>query len=288
MKRRALFPLLLAIPLLSCLSAHAQQPPSQPLTVWYDYTIYAGKEEEFLNLVKTVGAPVRDKLMADGVVLAWGIEVPTMRKPGNGTHLIWYAVADWAGVEKVETALRAQIAKLAGEGPKPADAGAKKGQKPPASFLERTREVIDQSKTRDYLTRDLVFAVAPSAPAGVLPYTRYGFVKVKPGKGGEYRKAWEKYNKPVLDKLLADGVILAYGLSVEEVKTTSEITHFSWIDMKDLAAMDKVRDAFLADRNRRSEEERDAIADLFTSLTDPDAARSEVMRSIVFRVPGQK
>ena len=64
--------------------AAAQQPPAAPpsVTSWYDYTVKAGKEEEFLNLVKTVGGPVRDKLMADGVVTAWGVEAPLLRSPG--------------------------------------------------------------------------------------------------------------------------------------------------------------------------------------------------------------
>ena len=283
--KRAVLPLLLV--LLGCVSAHAQQSQPQPLTFWYDYSVNPGKEEEFMNLVKTVGQPVRDKLMADGVVLAWGIEVPLLRRPGGGTHLIWYTVADWSGIEKVETAMRAQFAKLAADEAKAAQG--KKGQKAATTTADRVREVLNASKTRDWLTRDLVVAVSAAAlPAGTLPYTRYNFTKVKPGKGGEYRKAWEKYNKPVFDKLLADGVILAYGLTVEELKTDGDFTHFVWIATKDLAAMDKVRAAFLADRDHRSEEERNAIADLFASLTDPDAARAEVTRTIVFRLPGQK
>ena len=79
--------------------AAPQQP--QPLTFYYDYRVNPGMEEEFMNLVRTVGAPVRDKLMADGVVLAWGIETPILRYPGGTTHLIWFSVANYDGVEKV-------------------------------------------------------------------------------------------------------------------------------------------------------------------------------------------
>ena len=277
---------LLTLLLVSCISAAAQQSPPQPsaLTFWYEYTVRPGQEEEFMNLVRTVGQPVRDKMMADGVVLAWGIEVPLLRGPGAPTHIIWFTVADWAGVEKVLTAMQAQLAKLAAEEAKAA-AEIKKGPKPPMTTAERSREVFDASKTRDWLTRDLVFGVTSATiPAGALPYTRYGWVKVKPGKGADYRRAWEKYNKPVYDKLIADGVIWAYGLSVEELKTEGDFTHFTWVSGKDLAAYDKVIAAFVADRGRRSQEERDAISALFTSLTEPDAARSAVTRAIVFRV----
>ena len=46
-------------------------------------------------------------------------------------------------------------------------------------------------------------------PSGVLPYTRYNSVKVLPGKANAYRQVWEKYNKPVLKKAVAEGGQLA-------------------------------------------------------------------------------
>jgi hypothetical protein len=286
MKKR-LFLCLFAM-LLSCISVVAQQsqPPMQPLTFWYGYTINPGKEDEFLDLVKTVGQPVRDKLMADGVVLAWGVQASLLRVPGNPTHFIWYAVADYAGVEKVDTAMRAQIAKLSEDAAK--SGAAKKGQKSAASPTARLAEIADLSKVHDYLTRDLVIGLSPSSPAGVLPYTRFNFFKVKPGKGTDFRKAWEKYNKPVFDKLLADGVVLAYGLAVEDVRTEGEFTHFVWYDVKDLASLDKVRAAFMADRDRRSQEEQDSLTHLFVSLQDADASRSEIGRSLIFHVSAPK
>ena len=291
MKKR-LFLCLFAM-LLSCISVVAQQSQSaaqsqmQPLTFWYGYTVNPGKEDEFLDLVKTVGQPVRDKLMADGVILAWGVQSSLLRVPGGRTHYIWYAVADYAGLEKVDTAMRAQIAKLTEEAAK--SGAAKKGQKPAAAApMARLAEIADLSKTHDFLTRDLVIGLSSSAPTNVLPFSRYNFVKVKPGKAGDYRKAWEKYNKPIFDKLLADGVILAYGVAVEDVRTEGDFTHFVWYDVKDLASFDKVRTAFLADREHRSQEEQDAITHLFVSLTDVDASRSEVGRSLIFHMPTPK
>jgi hypothetical protein len=286
MKKRLFFCLLAM--LLSCIANFAQQaqPRMQPLTFWYEYTINPGKEDEFMDLVKTVGQPVRDKLMADGVILAWGLETPLLRVPGNATHVIWYAVNDYAGVEKVATAMAAQIAKLDEEAAK--SGASKKGQKTAASTMARLNEVADLTKVRDYLTRDLVFGFSSTPAAGTLPYVRHNFVKVMPGMGSDYRKAWEKYNKPVLEKLAADGVVLAYGLSVEEIRTDGDFTHYGWFAVKDLASIDKVRTAFRADREHRSQEEQDAITHLFTSLQDPDASRSEVQRSLIFHVPAPK
>jgi hypothetical protein len=275
----------LTILMLCCAAAGQQpQPTPGPLTFYYDYTVVPGKEEDLMNLVKTVGAPVRDKLMADGVVLAWGLETPVLRYPGGTTHLIWFTVANWDGVEKVLNGMEAQLARLAAEEAKANEVRRIKQK----TTAELTREVFDMSKTRDWLTRDLVAGFGPPPAAGVLPFTRYNFVKVKPGKGADYRRAWEKYNKPVYDKLVADGVVLAYGLSAEEVKTDGDFTHFIWIATANMAAADKIAPAFNADRARRSEEERTAISDLFLSLTEPDKSRSIVTRSRIFRIGGMK
>jgi hypothetical protein len=286
MKKRLILSLFAV--LLSCISSAAQQaqPQMQPLTFWYEYTVNPGKEDEFMELVKTVGQPVRDKLMADGIVMAWGVETPLLRVPGNATHVIWYAVSDYSGVDKVDSAMRAQIVKLNDEAAK--SGTTKKAQKPAASVTARLGEVADMSKVHDYLTRDLVIGFSPSPAAGSLPFVRYNFAKVKPGKGSDYRKAWEKYNKPIFEKLAADGVVLAYGLSVEDIRTDGDFTHYVWYAVKDLASFDKVRAAFMADRDRRSQEEQDSLTSLFVSLQDVDASRSEVFRSLIFHVPTPK
>jgi hypothetical protein len=267
--------------LLICAAAAAQQPTPTPgpLTFYYDYTVFPGKEEELNNLIKTVGAPVRDKLMAEGVVLGWGVETPILRYPGGTTHLIWFSVENYAGVEKVLNAMEAQLARLAAQ-----DAAAKRRP----TTAERSRATFDGSKTRDYLTRDLVANYGTTPPAGALPYTRYNFVKVKPGKGPDYRRAWEKYNKPVFDKLVADGVVMAFGLAAEDVKTDGDWTHFVWIGTATMAAADRIGPAFAADRARRSDKEQREITEAFLDATEPDKARSMITKSRIFKVAPMK
>jgi hypothetical protein len=271
----------LAILLLcSAVVAQTPAPTPGPLTFYYDYTVFPGKEQELMTLISTVGAPVRDKLMAENVVLAWGMETPILRYPGGTTHLIWFTVENWAGVEKVLNGMEARQASLAD-----AEAKAARGKpRPPMTTAERSRSVFDMSKTRDWLIRDLVANYGPPPAPGVLPFTRYNFVKVRPGKGADYRRTWEKYNKPVFDKLVTDGVVLAFGLAAEEVKTDGEWTHMVWIATPTMAAADKVGPAFTADRARRSEKDRNEITEAFQSLTEPDKARSIVTRSRIFKI----
>jgi hypothetical protein len=261
----------------TALQAQQPAPTPGPLTFFYDYTVFPGKEQELDTLINTVGAPVRDKLMAEGVIMAWGMETPILRYPGGTTHLIWFTVANWAGVEKVLNAMEARLAKLAAD-------EARLRPRPAMTTAERARAVFFGSKTRDWLTRDLVAGFGPNPPAGTLPYTRYNFIKVKPGKGQDYRRTWEKYNKPVFDKLVADRVVLAYGLAQEEVKTDGDFTHFVWIATASMADADKVAAAFAADRARRSEKDRNEITEEFLSATEPDKARSIVTRARIFKL----
>jgi hypothetical protein len=72
---------------------------------------------------------------------------------------------------------------------------------------------------------------------------------------------------------------------VEEARTDGDFTHYAWIATRDLASQDKVRAAVLADRDQRSKEEQESIIQLFTSLTDPDAVRTELNRSCSHRRP---
>jgi hypothetical protein len=271
-----------------CSAAIAQQTPPQPqpLTFFYDYKVNPGKEADFMNLIKTVGAPVRDKLMAEGVVLAWGMETPVLRYPGGTTHLIWFSVANWAGVEKVLNAMEAQQNKLAAEEAKTSNVRIR--QHSTMTTAERIRQTFDMSKTRDWLTRDIVANFGNPPAAGVLPITRYNFVKVKPGKGADYRRTWEKYNKPVFDKLVAEGVLLAYGLAAEEVKTDGDFTHFIWVATANMAGLDKIGAAFAADRAKRTEDERNTISELFSSALEPDKSRSLVTQSRIFKLAPMK
>jgi hypothetical protein len=263
------------------LAAQQAAPSPTQLTFYNDFVVNPGKEADFMDLVKTVGGPVRDKLMAEGVVKEWGVEVPLLRVPGDATHSVWYVVNDLAGVGKVQAAMAEALTK-------PAATSAAKGAKAMTN-AERAREVFDMSKTRNWLMRDLQNGYGSSLPAaGAQPFIRYNAIKVKPGKGAEYRRLFDKYTKPIVDKLVADGVVEAWGIMIEDVKTTDNFTHVIWVVTPDMAAMDKVRAAVNADREKRSQEERDAITEAFGEVIDASASRSQIAQIVVLRMAGQK
>jgi hypothetical protein len=92
----------------------------------------------------------------------------------------------------------------------------------------------------------------------------------------------------VFDKLVADGVVLAYGLAQEEVKTDGDFTHYVWMATANMAGLDKIAIAFAADRARRTADELKTIAAAFNEVTEADKARSQVTRSRIFRLPATK
>ena len=281
---------LLALVLLSCAGAAAQQmQQAQPITFVSDYWARPGKEADFLDLIKTVGGPVRDKLMADGVVLGWGVDVPFMRMPGQPTHTIWYDVADWAGIEKVQAAMAARLAQLDDDDKKAAEDARKKNVKPGKSFRERVDEILDQSKTRDWIFRNLAVTSGKTPPsAGAMPFTRINSILVKPGMFREWRETFDRFIKPTLDKMASDGTIYAWGLGQEEVKTEGSFTHFVWVSYPNLASLEKVRNAFGEAFAARSAETNEHFNHMFTMTADPNAARSFILRAVIFKMAPQR
>lgn len=237
-----------------------------------------------MELVRTVGAPIRDRMMAADVIQSWGVAVPFLRAEGSASHFIWYSTADMSGVEKVQAEFAAALQKMAADETKAADEARKKGQKSAKSTMEKLQEALDMSKTRDVIFRHLVIGSASAQlPAGSLPFYWLGYTKTLPGKGGEYRQLWEKYNKPTLDKLVASGAIGAFGLATEEARTTDAFTHMTWTQLPDLGAREKVRAGFAATTASRSEEMRQQIAQSFQATFDASASRAVILRSLIYK-----
>ncbi len=281
MRNRILGAFLLA--LLCCVTAAAQQ--AQPVSYIGDFYVLPGREEEFLNLVKKYDEPVLNQLMAEGAVLAWGVDVPILHLEGAPTHMIWWGVPDMGAFEKVLAAFEAAEKKWADEYAKLADDARRKRQVAPKSVMEQLLDTVDLSRHRDWLLRTQVsnYATAPP-PADAKPYSWITMFHVKPGKAAEFRQLFDRYAKPTYDRLVADGTIVGYELGVEEAKSTDAFTHYVWTVLPDLAAREKVRSTFMALNESRAPEAREAIEHLFLSTIDPAATRTFVQRTIYLKM----
>lgn len=249
------------------------------------FKVKPGKEADFINLVKKYDEPLFDKLMAEGAVGAWGVDTRIIHEEKGPTHLFWWATANWAGMDKVLAAFAEQEKKNKAEEEQAAAEARRRGRPVPPSVQQQFLDIIDVEQHHDHLTRSIIFKHGEGPPpADILPYTWYSFQKLEPGKSDEWRKLFEKYTKPVLDELVGEGAILAYGVDVEEVHTEEPSWRLIWAAVPNLASIDKVRAAFRADNQRRSAEEREAIDRAFEKVTDSEKHRDMLFRSVIFKV----
>jgi hypothetical protein len=251
--------------LLLAAGAAVAQQGSQPITYYAEYRVNPGQESTFVDWIKKYDKPVFDKLQGEGLVMAWGLDARFVHRPGGTTHLLWWVTKDYDGMDKTFAALR-QIS-------------------PAVADQEKFRQATDASKHQDSITRNILQNIQegePSAP----PFTSWSYTKVDVGKGLEWRKLWEKYNKPVYDKLVKDGVIFGYGIDVEDIHTEDPGWRGVWVVTTSMAAFDKIDAAFAADRQGRSEEEREAIGRQFREITSPSDHRDSLWRAIPMKEGG--
>ena len=271
---------LLSAVLLAAGVAAAQQ--MQPVIHVGDFHVKPGMEGQFMSLVKEYDQPVFRQLMAEGAVLGWGIDVPVLHHAGGATHTIWWDSPDLAAFDKVFAALQAMEKRIAEADAKATEDARKRGQPAPKSALQKFLETVDISKHQDYLLRDLLFGGGAPPADGARPYRWVSLLKVQPGKSEEFRRLWVEYDKPVYDKLVAEGVIYLYAVGVEEARSTDAFTHYVEVSIPDLAAREKIREAFRADRQARSASERSIITGSFMSVLDPSGGRDELLRAVVY------
>jgi hypothetical protein len=260
----------LAMALVFAAGATAQE--SLPVIYIADFHVQPGKEGDFLDVVNKYHLPMFDKLMADGAVQAWGVDVPWLHTPGGSTHTLWWACPNMAGMDKVNAAIGELTAKMAEDGSR-------------ARFMG----TIDLSKHIDFLLRDLIGGSGPNQPgADAKPYLWLVLVKVQPGKSTEFRKLWEQYRKPVYDKLAADGAIHSYALGVQEAVRTDFFTHYVAISIPNLAARDRIRAALEAAEAAMSPADRSIMTNSFQAVLDVTATRHEILRSVIFKAAAPK
>jgi hypothetical protein len=184
-------------------------------------------------------------------------------------------------MDKVFAAFEEQEKKIKAEDEQRAAEARRRGRPAPRTVEQEFMETVDMQKHADRVLRSILINVK-AVPAGTLPYTSISSTRLQPGKAQEWRQLWEKYNKPVFDKLVADGTIFGYGVDREDQHSSDPGWRWAWVLMPNLATTDKLIRAFEADRQARSPEERAAITRQFQEITVPDAHRDELFRAAIF------
>ena len=213
--------------------AFAQAPPS---LTWVAYAQgKPGKTTEWLKLTLKHDAPIYDKLMAAGVVRGWGVATPVNHRPGFGWNLLtWVTVDNWAGVEKwAGAAMQTMQARSEQE----------------TKAIEASYQAVEEGRSHfDEVVRNAVFV--PGKPGAKIGYFLVGHYLARAGQDAALTQLYKEAIVPIADKLVADGVVVGYGLHVQELhgqfQPDRKWTHRSWYGVSDLGAIDRITAALVA------------------------------------------
>jgi hypothetical protein len=263
--RRTLVALAVVLLLVLPLAAQEEAQKMEPISFLVEFQVKPDKTADVVNMVKKYDKPVLDGLMAEGAVLAWGLDTTVIYREDGNNFLWWFVTPDYAGMDKVFAAMDKVEASITPED------------------MATMLEAVNLSKRHDHIMRSIHVNVSDTPPAAP-PYTNYASVKVMPGHGSDYLKVFQKYDAPVLDALVADGTIYGYGVDREDFHTEAPQWRFVWIVVPNMAAWDKVDAAFAADREKMSPAERSIMEHSFRDITEAGNHRDYFFRTVV--MPG--
>jgi hypothetical protein len=227
------------------------------------FKVTPGKEGAFIEKGTAFG-PVLDQLMASGTVLSYGMDVDVLHVPGETNVAFWVSVPNYDALEKEESAIQEFIQANPG-------------------VMQELVSMTDPAAHHDLIIRTREES-HKSVPPGSKPMEDFDEVRVKPGRVQEFMGLFRKYDKPVLDKLVADGVIYAYELDSEAVHTMEPGLMWTIVTMPDLGTKDKVAAAFEEADKNMPEAERNMIEKLYLDVVVPGSHRDSLSRSVVFKL----
>ncbi len=197
--------------------------------------------------------PIFEKLLNDGVITEWGTDTVSIHTPEGPTHSTWFSANKLSDLEKALQFLEAAESKMSPE--------------------ERRRMDVDYGNMKhfDSVVRSEHYRTKAAKQDGGYDYTN--LIKVKPGKGQEYQKLWDKYFKPILDGLFESGAITSYGIGEEEFHTDDPGIRVTWWVGPNAATLDKFDAAFQATMKKLTPEERESIQKAFAEITEPGSHR---------------
>jgi hypothetical protein len=247
--------------LLSAASMLPAQTYKQLVTV-SEFRVPPSQVEAFVEKGKAF-VPALDKLVDSGVILAYGIDTDLLHVPGSNNVTFWTVVPNYEALSKAEEAIGAV-------------------EKKDPSLMPALIAMSDPATHHDFIIRSREEGHR-AVPAGSHPFTDIDAVRVKPGRMGDFSELFRKYDKPVFDKLVADGVIYGYELDTEAVHTMEPGMTWTVVTMPDLGTKDKVDAAFTEAEKKIPDAERDLTEKIYNDIVVAGSHRDSLSVSPVYR-----
>jgi hypothetical protein len=199
--------------------AIAQPAGGTPTTYTYvaEWQVPRAQWAAFADDFEKSSRPTLEKLAASGAIVGWGAYEVIVHTESGPTHGVWWMATSAAGLEQA----RLDMLK----------SGA------PASLNAATGH-------HDLYLRSIAGNGKPASGAG--GYLSVSAFLVKPGKQAEWQQIFTKFFKPVLDDLVAKGVILGYSIEQESIHTESPLWRHLPMLLPNIEAQDKITAAMEA------------------------------------------
>lgn len=198
-------------------SSVGAQAPAQPI---YTYVAEWGvPRAQWADMEKSNAEEkvTLDAMVADGTLIGYGYFQNRVHSDGGYTHGSWFQAKSVGNILK---ALEKFYARPAGV----------------------TTPAQGASKHQDYLMVATIHGAKPVSNS--TGYLRVISVAIRPGQMEEFVDAYNRYVKPLYDKLLAEGAIVSYQFDTEFSIQNAPGRVFSAVVLPDADAMNKVDMAF--------------------------------------------
>jgi len=243
-----LYLLLLCVAAALVLPLQAQTAAKSKPTVYTYVAQWAVPRAQWADIVKADEAdrPVLDKLVADGTLIGYGAYTNLIHQEGEPTHGTWFSATSEGNLLKALEAIYAQPALV-------------------------TAPVQGASKHWDLILTGDIYNYKPGkASDGYLTWSTW---QIKPGAMREYVDLSKRVFTPVLEKLLADGTITAYGQLSEDYHQGKLGVVYEYFTVPDAASLDKANKAFEDVFNSTP-----ALGDALRGLTEREGHRDYLTR----------
>lgn len=219
MNKRPLVPVVLLLALgMMCSTAWAQGGANaQPIFTYVDEWGVPRDQWGAIEKSNAEIKPLLDSLVADGTLIGYGFFQNRVHSDGGYTHGGWFQARSVGNILKALERIYAQPANV-------------------------TNSAQAASKHQDYLmVANIHGAKAVTNSTG---YLRVISVEIQWGHMDGFTEIYNRYLKPVYDKLVADGAIVSYQLDTEWSMQNAPSRLFSAVVMPDAEAINKVNMAF--------------------------------------------
>ena len=261
MNRYRVFPIIVMAAFVLLPALVSAQDGPMPLTWAGMDKVKPGMNMQYPALFAKYSKPLLDQMVADEIATSWGVGYE-LAGPGGFNYLVWITMPGWAGMGAVEAAFDANYEGMSEEERE--------------TMMSEWMEVMETGDEQYMLLRHTVFNGNPDAKYKYLRLSNY---TVKPGYEDDVSKMFKSFVAPVYDQLLKDGTIAGYGLIEQAIHSDSTFTHEAWITFDELADLEKVEKAFMAQKVSDGDEVARDLA--FRKMFQQDAHYDRLIRVIM-------